>query len=86
MPAGATFPVFGSGARAAEMNATFNPAMMTLAKESAGLTQAAIAQHAGVSQSLMSKIENGFETPSRDFLTKPQRLRGVPVQFSSKKR
>jgi Zn-dependent peptidase ImmA (M78 family)/transcriptional regulator with XRE-family HTH domain len=55
--------------------------MLTLAKESAGLTQAAIAQHAGISQSLMSKIENGFETPSDDFIAKTAAITGVPVDL-----
>lgn len=63
------------------MNAQFNPVMLTLAKESAGLTQAAIAQHAGISQSLMSKIENGFENPSEDFLLKTAEITGVPVEL-----
>lgn len=59
----------------------FHPHMLTLAREAAGLTQAAIAQHAHVSQSLMSKIENGFESPSRDFLGKTAEICGVPVEF-----
>jgi len=59
------------------MEQQFNPEMLTLAKESAGLTQSAIAQHAGVSQSLLSKIENGFETPSEDFIAKAAEITGV---------
>ncbi len=59
----------------------FNPQMLTLAREAAGLTQAAIAQHAQVSQSLMSKIENGFEAPSEEFLSKAAAICAVPVQF-----
>lgn len=59
------------------MLSQFNPDMLTLAKESAGLTQAAIAQHAGVSQSLMSKIENGFEAPSEEFIAKAAEITGV---------
>ena len=59
----------------------FNPQMLTLAKESAGLTQAAIAQHAGVSQSLLSKIENGFETPSDEFIAKTAEITGVPTDL-----
>lgn len=64
--------------------ADFNAHMLTLAREAAGLTQAAVAQHAKVSQSLMSKIENGFETPSWDFRVKAAELCGVPVEFFDK--
>lgn len=63
------------------MRPQFNPTMLTLAKEAAGLTQAAIAQHASVSQSLMSKIENGFENPSDDFVRKTAEITGVPVDL-----
>ena len=59
----------------------FNERMLTMAKEAGGLTQAAISQHAGVSQSLFSKIENGFENPSQDFLVKAAEITGVPVEF-----
>lgn len=60
---------------------SFNPAMLTMAKESAGLTQGAIAAHAGISQSLMSKIENGFEMPSDDFLSKASEITSVPREL-----
>jgi Zn-dependent peptidase ImmA (M78 family)/transcriptional regulator with XRE-family HTH domain len=60
---------------------TFNPRMLTLAKEYAGLTQAAIAQHAGISQSLMSKIENDFEAPTDEVLARASQICGVPVDF-----
>lgn len=59
----------------------FNPGMLTLAREAVGLTQAAIAQHTQVSQSLMSKIENGFEEPSQEFLSKAATICAVPVRF-----
>lgn len=59
----------------------FNPPMLTLAREAAGLTQAAIAQHSQVSQSLMSKIENGFEVPSQEFLSRSAEICAVPVKF-----
>jgi Zn-dependent peptidase ImmA (M78 family)/transcriptional regulator with XRE-family HTH domain len=61
--------------------AEFNPHMLTLAREAAALTQAAIAEHTGVSQSLMSKIENGFEGPSDQFLTKAAEICEVPIEF-----
>jgi Zn-dependent peptidase ImmA (M78 family)/transcriptional regulator with XRE-family HTH domain len=59
----------------------FNPSMLTLAREAAGLTQTAIAEHAGVSQSLMSKIENGFEEPSHQFVTRTAEFCDVPTEF-----
>ena len=59
----------------------FNPQMLTLARDAAGLTQAAIAQHSQVSQSLMSKIENGFEIASQEFLSQAAEICGVPVEF-----
>lgn len=59
----------------------FNPQMLTLAKAHAGLTQSAIAHHSGVSQSLTSKIENGLEEPSPEFLAKAAEICGVPVKF-----
>lgn len=59
----------------------FNPAMLTLAKNAAGLTQAAIAQHAGISQSLMSKIENGFEAPSPIVLQLMAAATGAPINL-----
>lgn len=58
---------------------TFSPEMFTTVKECAGLTQTAIAQHAGVSQATVSKIENGFEEPSADFLESVASIAGVPV-------
>lgn len=60
---------------------SFNPNMLTLSKEFAGLTQAAIAQHAGVSQSLFSKIENGLEQPAPDFIEKAAEICRVPTTF-----
>jgi Zn-dependent peptidase ImmA (M78 family)/DNA-binding XRE family transcriptional regulator len=59
----------------------FNCHMLTLAREAAGLTQGAIAQYANVSQSLMSKIENGFESPSPQFLEKAAHICNVPIEF-----
>lgn len=59
---------------------TFNNLMLTTVKDAAGLTQSAIAQHAGVSQATVSKIENGFEEPSGDFLASVSQLAGVPVE------
>lgn len=61
---------------------SFNRNMLSLAKEAKGLTQGAIALHAGVSQSLLSKIENGLETsPSAEFLRKAAAICEVPTEF-----
>lgn len=59
----------------------FNPRMVTLARESEGLTQSALAHLAGISQSQISKIENGFEEPHRDVLEQLAKACDVPVDF-----
>jgi Zn-dependent peptidase ImmA (M78 family)/transcriptional regulator with XRE-family HTH domain len=59
----------------------FNTMMFTTVKDAAGLTQIEIAQHAGVSQATVSKIENGFEEPSRTFLESVAEIAGVPVEI-----
>src|SRR5688572_12315538 len=54
------------------MNETFNPAMMTLARESEGLTQTELAkrisslQSVTVTQGTVSKIESGSLLPSEE--------------------
>lgn len=60
---------------------TFSPEMFTTVKESAGLTQTAIAQAVGVSQATVSKIENGFEEPSDEFLRSVADIAGVPAEL-----
>jgi Zn-dependent peptidase ImmA (M78 family)/transcriptional regulator with XRE-family HTH domain len=60
---------------------TFNPKMVTLAREAAGLTQGSLAQQTGVSQALISKIEHGLETPSDDLLERMGVACNVPLQF-----
>lgn len=57
--------------------------MMTLAREAAGLTQAALAHAAGISQALVSKIEHGLELPSESALTLMSAACGVPPEFFS---
>ncbi|MEV4197431.1 ImmA/IrrE family metallo-endopeptidase [Micromonospora globbae] len=59
----------------------FNARMVTLARESEGLTQSALAHLAGISQSQISKIENGFEEPHRDVLEQLAKACEVPVDF-----
>jgi len=55
----------------------FNPTMFTTVKDAAGLTQTAIAEYAGLSQASVSKIENGLEEPTREFVLKVSELAGV---------
>lgn len=60
---------------------TFNPKMLTLARESAGLTQGVLAQQTGVSQALISKIEHGLEGPSDILVERMGSACDVPAQF-----
>jgi Zn-dependent peptidase ImmA (M78 family)/DNA-binding XRE family transcriptional regulator len=60
---------------------TFNASMVTLARESAGLTQGLLAQNAGVSQALISKIEHGLETPSGELIERFALACDVPTDF-----
>jgi Zn-dependent peptidase ImmA (M78 family) len=60
---------------------TFNPQMLTLAREAAGLTQHALAHEAGISQALVSKFEHGLETPTGVVLEGMAFACGVPVEF-----
>ncbi|MFD6752688.1 helix-turn-helix domain-containing protein [Micromonospora gifhornensis] len=59
----------------------FNPRMVTLARESAGLTQSSLAHLAGISQGLISKIENGFEVPQENILGALAHSCDVPPDF-----
>ncbi len=60
---------------------TFNPKMLTLAREAAGLTQGVLAQQTGVSQALISKIEHGLEGPSDTLVERMGVACDVPAQF-----
>jgi Zn-dependent peptidase ImmA (M78 family)/DNA-binding XRE family transcriptional regulator len=60
---------------------TFNPKMVTLAREATGLTQHSLAHEAGVSQAFISKIEHGLETPSDEILGRMGKACNVPLQF-----
>lgn len=48
----------------------FNPEMLTLARESRGLTQLELAEAVGITQSSVSKFENGLQIPSNPQLQK----------------
>lgn len=62
---------------------TFNFRMVTLARDAVGLTQTALAHQSGVSQAFVSKIENGFETPTDDLLERFADACCVPAAFFS---
>lgn len=60
-----------------------NPRMITLAREAVGLTQNGLAHEAGISQSLISKIEHGLEDPQPEVLKHFAHACAVPVAFFS---
>jgi Zn-dependent peptidase ImmA (M78 family)/DNA-binding XRE family transcriptional regulator len=60
-----------------------NARLITLAREAAGLTQAALAHAAGVSQAHLSKIEHGLEEPNNHLLSVLAEQCDVPVEFFS---
>lgn len=60
---------------------SFNPRMVTLAREAAGLTQHSLAHEVGISQALVSKIEHGLEEPGDSVLQLMSVACGVPVNF-----
>lgn len=64
---------------------TFNPTMLTLAREAAGLTQGVLAQQSGVSQALISKIEHALEVPGDSLLERMGIVCDVPVRFFHQK-
>lgn len=55
--------------------------MLTLARESVGMTQTALAHGISASQGHVSKVENGLEDPGAEFLQAAARLLGVPFEF-----
>lgn len=60
-----------------------NPRMITLGREAAGLTQAALAHAVGVSQAHLSKVEHGLEEPTNDLLIDLAEQCDVPMEFFS---
>ncbi len=59
----------------------FNPSMLVLAREAAGLTQSSLAHQVDVSQARISKLEGGFDQPSSDLVAAVARECSVPVEF-----
>lgn len=59
----------------------FNHHMMTLARESRGMTQAELASKIGVMQGTLSKYETGFHQPPADFVADLSDALGYPMAF-----
>src|SRR5206468_6163 len=62
---------------------TVNPEMLVLARESRGLTQTALAERIGVTQSKISKYELGSLDVSAGDLAKLSRVLDYPPEFFS---
>lgn len=60
---------------------SFNPRMVTLARESRGYSQTRLAQESGVSQGFLSKIEHGNTDPGQDTLEKIAAAVRYPTTF-----
>jgi Zn-dependent peptidase ImmA (M78 family)/DNA-binding XRE family transcriptional regulator len=60
---------------------TFNVDMLSLARDLRGVTQAEAAAAAGVTQAMLSKVENGLVQPSNDLSESIARALGFPVAF-----
>jgi Zn-dependent peptidase ImmA (M78 family)/transcriptional regulator with XRE-family HTH domain len=63
------------------MLAQFNPDMLKLARDIRGLTQAELAQQAGFTQALVSKVENSLGQPSEDVIGKLVEVLDFPATF-----
>jgi len=59
----------------------FNHHMMTLARDSRGLTQAELADQLGVMQGTLSKYETGFQEPPPEFIAELSEALGYPRPF-----
>lgn len=60
---------------------TINPAMVTLARESAGLTQGKLAKLIGTTQSTVSKVEHDQSPQGLEFAKRLSKALGEPVDF-----
>jgi Zn-dependent peptidase ImmA (M78 family)/transcriptional regulator with XRE-family HTH domain len=65
------------------MTRQFNPEMLTLARESRGMTQSELASIVGVTQGKISKYELGFLNISAEDLVKIARVLDYPQEFFS---
>ncbi len=62
---------------------TFNNVMLTVARESVGFTQVALASAIGMSQASYSQIENGFKLPPDEKIEILANVLDVPPEFFS---
>jgi Zn-dependent peptidase ImmA (M78 family)/DNA-binding XRE family transcriptional regulator len=60
---------------------TFNADMLSLARGLRGMTQAEAAAAGGVTQAMLSKVENGLVQPSPDLAESVARALGFPIEF-----
>lgn len=58
-----------------------NPAMLQIAREMRGLTQAALAQESGISQGYISRYENGESPISEDHIQALAKALTLPIKF-----
>src|ERR1700674_2324056 len=63
------------------MPESYNNAMVTLARESRGLTQTELAKMTGVPQGTISKVESGTVQISQELAGKISRALGYPESF-----
>jgi Zn-dependent peptidase ImmA (M78 family)/transcriptional regulator with XRE-family HTH domain len=63
------------------MNRTVNPELISLARESRGITQGELARAIGVSQGTISKYESGINSPPNDDLGKIAKELNYPESF-----
>ena len=61
-----------------------NPAMITLARESQGLTQTQLAEMLNVSQALLSKMESGLKPVTDAVLNRLSEILEYPEEFFCK--
>ena len=59
----------------------FNPGMLTLARESRGLTQGELATFSGVPQAIISRLEGGISLPSDDHVVSFSKAMSYPCGF-----
>lgn len=63
------------------MSDEFNADMLDLARGARSLTQAEVAQAAGVSQAMLSKVENRLLPPTPELAARLAKVLGFPVEF-----
>lgn len=66
---------------AAPNAAAFHPRMLTLAREARAMTQNSLANASGLSQGVISKIENGSTLPTKEAISAVARALGFPESF-----